>query len=124
MSKVERFENLRIWQMAHDLTIAIYYLTKNGEFSRSWGLRDQIQRASVSVMSNIAEGFERYSTQEFKHFLSISRGSCAEVRSQIQLAKSLGYITDAECTIIYQKCIALSRAIGALRLALEKNTTK
>ena len=121
MSKVERFEDLQVWRMAHDLSVAIYQLTKDGEFSRDWGLRNQIQRASVSVMSNIAEGFERYSRQEFKQFLSIARGSCAEVRSQIQLAKSLGYINDADCFAIYEKCIALSRAIGGLRSSLDRS---
>lgn len=74
MSKVERFEDLQVWQMAHDLSVAIYGLTRDGEFSKDWGLRDQIQRASVSVMSNIAEGFERYSRQEFKQFLSLCPG--------------------------------------------------
>jgi four helix bundle protein len=120
MSKVERFEDLQVWQMAHDLSVAIYGLTKDGEFSRDWGLRDQIQRASVSVMSNIAEGFERYSRQEFKQFLSIARGSCAEVRSQIQLAKSLAYVDDSDCSKIYEKCIGLSRAIGGLRSSLDR----
>ena len=71
MSKVERFEDLQVWQMAHDLSVAIYGLTRDGEFSKDWGLRDQIQRAAVSVMSNIAEGFERYSRQEFKQFLPV-----------------------------------------------------
>lgn len=121
MSKVERFEDLQVWQIAHDLSVAIYGLTRDGEFSKDWGLRDQIQRASVSVMSNIAEGFERYSRQEFKQFLSIARGSCAEVRSQIQLAKSLGYIADSDCSKIYEKCIALSRAIGGLRSSLDRS---
>lgn len=124
MSKVQRFEDLHIWQMAHDLSISIYKLTKNVEFSRDWGLKDQIQRAAVSVMSNIAEGFERYSRQEFKQFLSIARGSCAEVRSQIQLAKSLNYITNAECLEIYEKCIALSLAIGGLRKSLDRELKK
>ena len=122
MSTVERFEDLQVWQMAHDLSVAIYGLTREGEFSKDWGLRDQIQRASVSVMSNIAEGFERYSKQEFKQFLSIARGSCAEVRSQIQLAKSLGYVADADCAAIYGKCISLSRAIGGLRSSLDRKT--
>lgn len=124
MSKVKRFEDLLVWRMAHDLSVAIYQLTKNGDFSRDWGLRDQIQRASVSVMSNIAECFERYSRQEFKQFLSIARGSCAEVRSQIQLAKSLGYINDADCSAIYEKCIALSRAIGGLRSSLDRSAVE
>lgn len=121
MSKVECFEGLQVWRMAHDLSVEIYRLTKNGEFSRDWGLRDQIQRAAVSVMSNIAEGFERYSRQEFKQFLSIARGSCAEVRSQIQLAKSLGYVADADCSAIYDKCLSLSRAIGGLRSSLDRS---
>lgn len=121
MSKVERFEDLQVWQMAHELSVSIYKLTKDGEFSRDWGLRDQIQRAAVSVMSNIAEGFERYSRQEFKQYLSVARGSCAEVRSQIQLAKSLGYVPDADCSTIYEKCISLSRAIGGLRSSLDRS---
>ena len=121
MSKVERFEDLQVWQMAHDLSVAIYGLTKDGEFSRDWGLRDQIQRASVSVMSNIAEGFERYSRQEFKQFLSIARGSCAEVRSQIQLAKSLGYVSESDSSNICEKCITLSQAIGGLRTSLDRS---
>jgi four helix bundle protein len=120
MSKVERFEDLQVWQMAHDLSVTIYSLTRDGAFSKDWGLQDQIQRASVSVMSNIAEGFERYSRQEFKQFLSIARGSCAEVRSQIQLAKSLGYVANADCLKIYEKCISLSRAIGGLHSSLDR----
>ena len=121
MRKVERFEDLQVWQMAHDLSVAIYGLTRQGEFSKDWGLRDQIQRASVSVMSNIAEGFERYSRQEFKQFLSFARGSCAEVRSQIQLARSLGYIADSDCSKIYEKCVGLSRALGGLRSSLDRS---
>jgi len=121
MSKVERFEDLQVWQMAHDLSVTIYGLTMDGEFSKDWGLRDQIQRAAVSIMSNIAEGFERYSRQEFKQFLSVARGSCAEVRSQIQLAKSLGYVTDSDCSKICEKCIGLSRAIGGLRSSLDRS---
>jgi len=124
MTKVERFEDLQVWQMAHELSITVYGLAKTGEFSRDWGLRDQIQRAVVSVMSNIAEGFERYSRQEFKQFLSISRGSCAEVRSQIQLARSLGYITEEEFTKLYGMCFTLSRSIGGLRSSLDRSAKK
>ncbi|MDL2286772.1 four helix bundle protein [Desulfococcaceae bacterium OttesenSCG-928-F15] len=122
MNKIERFEDLHVWQMARDLSVAVYRLTKEPAFSKDWGLREQIQRASVSVMSNIAEGFERYSRHEFKHFLSIARGSCAEVRSQIQLAKALNYIADPDCLTICERCLSLSRAIGGLRSSLEKKT--
>ena len=123
MSRVERFEDLQVWRLAHELAVTVYGLTGTGEFSKDWGLRDQIRRAAVSVMSNIAEGFERYSRQEFKQFLSIARGSCAEVRSQIQLAQSLGYVADADCAHICEQCLNLGRAIGGLRTSLDKNAT-
>ncbi len=83
MSKIERFEDLIAWQKARELTTKIYQITNLGEFARDFGLRDQIRRASVSTMSNIAEGFERFNPNEFHHFLSISKASCGEVRSQI-----------------------------------------
>lgn len=121
MSSIERFEELKVWQMAHDLSVAIYRLTKEVEFSRDWGLWDQVQRAAVSVMSNIAEGFERYSRQEFKQFLSIARGSCAEVRSQVHLAKSLGYISESDFSTLYEQCLTLSRSIAGLRSSLDRN---
>jgi len=124
MSKVERFEDLQVWQMAHDLSMTIYSLTKNNAFPKNWGRRDKSQRASVSVMSNIAEGCERYRRKEVKQFLSIARGSCAEVQSQSQsqLAESLGYVADADCLKMYEKCISLSRAIGGLRSSLYRST--
>jgi four helix bundle protein len=78
--RVERFEDLIAWQKAKDFTKQIYLLTRNEPFSRDFGLRDQIQRASVSIMSNLAEGFERGSRSEFHQFIVIAKGSCAEVR--------------------------------------------
>lgn len=122
MSGVDKFEDLLIWQMAHHLAKCIYKITKNDGFSHDWGLRDQIRRAVISIMSNIAEGFERYSRQEFKHFLSIARGSCAEVRSQIQLAYSLDYLSKSDFSSIFDQCIDLSRAIGGLYSSLDKKT--
>jgi len=124
MSKVTRFEDLRIWMNAHELSIQIYSLTNQAEFSKDWGLKDQIRRAAVSVMSNIAEGFERYSRPEFRHFLSIARGSCAEVRSQIQLARSLEYVNESQCSSVFESCIKLSRGIGSLRSSLENGNGK
>ena len=92
-NRIERFEDLRVWQSAFALSKEIYHITSDGAFARDFGLRDQIRRAAVSVMSNIAEGFERHSNQDFSRFLAISRGSSAEVRSQLYLAHSLGYIS-------------------------------
>jgi len=91
--KVERFENLIAWQKARQLTVEIYLITARGDFAKDFGLRDQIRRAAVSVMSNIAEGFDRGSRGEFHQFLVIAKASCAEVRSQLYVAQDVGYIT-------------------------------
>jgi four helix bundle protein len=83
---VKNFEELEIWQEARRLTQAIYQLTKREKFSRDFSLRDQIQRAAVLVISNIAEGFERGGNQEFVQFLYVAKASCGEVRSQLYVA--------------------------------------
>jgi four helix bundle protein len=85
------------------------------KFKRDYALRDQIRRAAVSVMPNIAEGFERYSRTEFRHFLAIARGSASEMRSQLHLAHGLAYISDAEFKALYRSCVDLSRMLAALR---------
>ncbi len=90
----ERFEDLLVWQKARLLTSHIYRLTSDGVFARDFGLRDQIRKASVSVMSNIAEGFERNSDNEFRRFLMIAKGSCGEVRSQLYVAFDAGYVSN------------------------------
>ena len=80
---IQNFEDLEIWKEARGLTQAIYRLTRDSRFSKDFGLRDQIQRAAISIMSNIAEGFERGGNQEFIQFLYVAKGSCGEVRSQL-----------------------------------------
>lgn len=119
-ARVEKFEDLIAWQKAHSLAINIYQLTSKEQFSRDFGLKNQIQRAAVSVMSNIAEGFERYSRPEFRQFLSISRGSVAEVRSQLHIAQSLNYISKQEFATAYSLCRDVGNLIGGLRKSLEK----
>ena len=87
--KIENFEDIQIWQKANTLTISIYKMFSN---NRDFCFRDQIRRAAVSIMNNIAEGFERQGNKEFVRFLYISKGSCAEVRSMLYLALELKYI--------------------------------
>ncbi|HEX8673031.1 MAG TPA: four helix bundle protein [Longimicrobium sp.] len=113
--KVQQFEDLVVWRKAKELSVLIYRLSAGGRFARDYALRDQIRRAVVSVMSNVAEGFERYSRPEFRHFLSIARGSASEVRSQLHLARELGYLTDQEHRQLHDHCIELSRLLAALR---------
>ncbi len=94
---VKYFEDLAVWKSARELTNRIYKITGAGGFSKDFGLRDQIRRASVSIMSNIAEGFERGGNQEFTQFLSIAKGSSGEVRSQLYVAMDQEYITKKDC---------------------------
>ncbi|TAK06448.1 four helix bundle protein, partial [bacterium] len=89
---VKSFEDLEVWKETRRLSKEIYAATQDAKFSKDFGLRDQIRRAAVSVMSNIAEGFERGGNQEFIQFLYIAKGSCGEVRSQLYVALDQGYI--------------------------------
>jgi four helix bundle protein len=90
--QIKNFEELEIWKDARALTRAVYQLTSDPKLSKDFGLRDQIRRAAVSIMSNIAEGFERGGNQEFIQFLYVAKGSCGEVRSQLYVAMDQGYV--------------------------------
>jgi four helix bundle protein len=118
--KVERFEDLIAWQKARQLASDIYRITSHGEFAKDFGLRDQIRRAAVSVMSNIAEGFDRGSRSEFHQFLVIAKASCAEVRSQLYVAQDVGYINQENFNTANSNTSELSRIIGGLRAAVQR----
>jgi len=106
----ESFEELHIYQRARELTNAVYALTREGPFCKDYGLADQIRRASVSVMSNIAEGFERGATAEFIQFLYIAKGSCGEVRAQLLIARDQNYLSVAD----YDRLHDLARRISGM----------
>ena len=110
MAKIERFEDILSWQKARELTREIYALSKQGEFARDFALKDQLRRAAVSVMSNIAEGFERGGDQEFIQFLAIAKGSAGEIRSQLHIAFDQGYLTEPQ----FQDALAKVSEIGRL----------
>lgn len=90
--RVRTFEDLLVWQMGIELVKRVYVLTASGLFSKDFGLRDQIRRASVSVPTNIAEGFERASRKEYLQFLNVAKGSAGEVRSLLYVAFEVGYL--------------------------------
>lgn len=92
MGKITRFEDLRCWQEARQLVKNIYQLTAFGKLSKDYGLKDQLQRASVSIMTNIAEGFSRYHKKEFIRFLNISQSSASEVKSLLYILSDLEYV--------------------------------
>jgi four helix bundle protein len=121
---IKNFEELEIWKEARRLTQVIYELTKKNNFLRDFSLRDQIQRATVSIMSNIAEGFERGGNQEFLQFLYVAKASCGEVRSHLYVALDQHYITslDAEkSTIAFRR---LSGMIGNMISYLKRSGMK
>jgi four helix bundle protein len=120
MKKITTFEDLIAWQKARELTREIYTITKNGEFKKDFGLRDQIQRACVSIMSNIAEGFDRASRAEFHQFLVIAKGSCAEVKSQLYVAFDAGYISNTRFNKLKELTDEVLQIIGGLRAAVQK----
>jgi four helix bundle protein len=107
--KIERFEDIKAWQKAKEMTLCVYKIFgKNKDFR----FRDQIQSASVSVMNNIAEGFERRSDQELSRFLYIAKGSCAEVRSMLYLAIDLKYISKEELEKIQGLSVEISKMLS------------
>ncbi len=120
MKKVTIFEDLIAWQKARELTREIYSVTTGGKFEKDFGLRSQIQRACVSIMSNIAEGFDRAGRAEFHQYLVIAKGSCAEVRSQLYVARDVGYLSNDQFDTLKKLTEEVSQIIGGLRSAVQK----
>ena len=113
--KASRFEDLIAWQKARVLTRDIYVATRSPLFSKDYGLAGQIQRASVSIMSNIAEGVERHGANELSHFLSLAKGSSAEVRAQLYIALDIGYLDQGQFARLYAQADEVGRLVGSLR---------
>ena len=116
----KRYEDIIAWQKGRDLVMSVYQAARVGDFAKDWGLRDQIQRAAVSVCSNIAEGYARRGNKEFVKFLWIAKGSSAEVQSQLYYAKDLSYISEETFNTLYtstneiQACLCrLIQSIGS-----------
>lgn len=119
MAGINRFEDIQSWQEARQLTQAIYRLTAQPDFARDFGLKDQIQRASVSVMANIAEGFDCESNLEFARFLSIARRSAAEVQSLLYTVLDIGYLDQNTFETLYTQAGRIKGLIGGLKRSLK-----
>lgn len=122
--KIERFEDIKAWQLAKEVVIEIYNISKHTELSRDFGLRDQIQRAAVSTMSNICEGFERESKKEFIKFLVTSRASCAEVKSLLYILLELGHIDQPKFDQLYSKLTEIAKMINGFIKYLRSSKSK
>ena len=108
---VQRFEDLLVWQKSQDAVLDIYSIFKT---SKDFSFKDQVQRASLSIINNVAEGYERQSNKEFIKFLYIAKGSSAECRSMLYIAKKLNYINAQQFNVLYDKLIEISRMLSGL----------
>jgi four helix bundle protein len=114
MSRFDSFEDMEVWQKARELTRDLYAISNQGRFSRDFGLREQVRRAAVSIVSNIAEGFERRGDREFARFLSVAKGSAGEVRAQLYVALDLGYLSRTEFDRLSAASVEISRMVSSL----------
>jgi four helix bundle protein len=124
MATFQTFEDIGAWQKARELTREIYQVSKQGPFSKDFGLREQIRRASVSVMSNIAEGFERHGSGEFSQFLSIAKGSIGEVKSQLYVAIDQEYVDKKTFERLFMLTAEVGKMTGGLMVYLRKSKIK
>ncbi len=120
MATFSRLEDIQVWQKARHLTRRIYEITSDGKFAQDYGLRNQIQRASVSIMANIAEGFGRRSDKEFANFLNMAHGSASEVQSHLYVALDLIYIRDG----VFAELNGLLDEISRMSLVLAQHLRK
>jgi len=122
--KVASFEDLKVWQDSRDFVKSIYEIATTDSFKKDYGLKDQIQRAAVSIMNNIAEGFERNNNKEFITFLKYSKGSAGEVRSMLYVALDLNYISEVSFNKNYELAIDIIRQLSNFIKYLRKNIIK
>lgn len=124
MGSVRRFEDLIAWQKVREITRSIYDITRQEGFTGDRGLVGQVQRASVSVMSNIAEGFERGGAKEFHRFLTIAKGSCAEVRCQLYVALDTGCLANTDFDRLMAQAEEVGRVIAGLMTAVARKQSQ
>jgi four helix bundle protein len=122
MAKVKKFEEIQSWKKARSLTQEVYAETLKGPFSRDFGLRDQMRRAAVSILSNIAEGFERGGDKEFLQFLAIAKGSAGELRAQLYVALDQKYLSKERFDVLSTEATEISQLIsGFIRYLKQSN---
>ena len=118
---VRRFEDFAVWQQAREFVQLVYQQTRRGEFAKDFGLKDQLQRAAVSITSNIAEGYERNSNKELLRFLYIAKGSAGEVRSQLYNASDVGYIDGTDVKDLMERIQQISAGIYNWITSIQKS---
>lgn len=124
MARIEKFEDIEAWKAAREITRLIYQLSSSGDFVKDFALVNQIRRASISILSNIAEGFERNGDKEFIQFLATAKGSCGEVRAQLYVAFDQNYINEEQFLTVQNKLIETSRMLSGLIKYLQQSNLK
>ncbi len=114
MAKIEKFEDIEAWKLSREISRLVYEVSRNERFAKDFALVNQIRRASISILSNIAEGFERDGDKEFIQFLAIAKGSCGEVRAQLYIALDQDYLDEAKFTSIVSKLVETSKMLSGL----------
>jgi len=122
MASIRRFEDIDAWQEARQLADAIYSTSYNGRFQKDWGLVDQIRRASVSIMTNIAEGFDSSTNAEFIRFLGYSRRSASEAQSHLYVARDRNYVTPGEFEGLYETTEKVRRMVTPFITCLRRSS--
>lgn len=123
MAKIERFEDIVAWQKAREMVKDVYRESSEGKFAKDYGLRDQLRRAAVSVMLNIAEGFARKTSREFTQFLVVAHGSVAEVQSALYVALDQSYLSQAQFESLYKRADETSKLIMGFSNYLRNGST-
>ena len=124
MARIEKFEDIEAWKSAREVTRLIYKISSSGDFSKDFALVNQIRRAAISILSNIAEGFERGGDKEFIQFLTITKGSCGEVRAQLYVAYDQNYVDKEQYILVHDKLIETSRMLSGLIKYLQTSDLK
>lgn len=124
MMLFRKIEEIEAWKRGCRLAVRIYESTAEGRWERDWSFRDQLRRAAVSIPSNIAEGYERGTVAEFRHFASIAKGSCGELRTQLYIVQAIKYLSKAEVEPLLTECTELSSMIASLSLNFKPRSKK
>lgn len=124
MAGIDRFEDIEAWKAGREAIELVYEITRSKAFAADYALSNQIRRAAISIISNIAEGFERNGNKEFINFLSIAKGSCGEVRSQMYIALDQKYVDEEKFHEIYSKLNETSRLIAGFMRYLQQTELK
>lgn len=124
MNSVKRFEDLQVWKESIELSITIYQNTLSEKLNKDFVLREQIRKSAISIPSNIAEGFESDSKNQFIYFLQIAKGSSGELRIQLKIAESLRYITLEQYNLLKEKCLSISKQFSGFINYLKKYQSK